>query len=856
MQKDFFPVFAAWALKHGLDEASQRFAPVLGDALAAFVTEYEERIAKVESDDPPVLHGPRDPWYPGPNADADTYWPALRQFFVTELGWSENRVRPVDRASSKVLAYTPRPELPAWTSKGLVVGYVQSGKTTNFTSVIAKAADVGYKLVIVLSGIHNGLRRQTQERLDQQLRELVPTAWLTLTDKAQDFRPPSMQSTALLHNQDSKVALCVAKKNKTVLKRLDAWLEDAAKQRVLADLPVLVIDDEADQASVETKSINPLIRQILAKLPRCTYIGYTATPFANILIDPAAGDLYPENFILNLPRPDGYFGSERIFGREAVEGDEASGADLDGFDMVRLIDDDEIERLRPAGKKAEATFEPDITASLETATRWFWLATAARRARGDDGHSTMLIHTSVKIMVHEGFKDPLVDLRDHTLRRLRSGGDALLDELETLWKAETARVPAAEFPGLPDTSFGDVLKRLDEVIGSTRVVLDNCRSEDRLDYSTPGQIAIAVGGATLSRGLTLEGLVVSFFVRAAQAYDTLLQMARWFGFRRGYEDLPRIWMTDQLEQWFRHLATVEHEIRLDIDRYEQQGLTPTEFGVRIRTHPVLRVTAKMGAYKPAYASYGGRRIQTRYFTENDAAWLRANLDAADTLVRDVRAAGGIGEGLTTGTTLYRDVEADLVERFLSSYRSHRESPDLDADLVLKYIRKQRQQGALDVWSVAVMAGSGGDHGAVTLGGLSFPRISRAKLKGTGPERADIKTLMSKDHRVVDLPMTPQQARAKNESELMDARNLDPLARDRGLLLIYPIDPRSEPGASNVKTRSPLGAVDDVIGMALVFPGNAEAKTSVGSTYISVDLSDAEVEVEEAEFASLNGEDEQ
>ncbi len=856
MQPDFFPVFAEWARKHGLDEARRRFGPVLGDELAAFVAEYEERITRIESDDPPVLHGPRAPWYPGPNDEGDTYWPALRTFFGSELGWSEDRVRPVDKASSKVVAYTPRPDLPTWTSKGLVVGYVQSGKTTNFTSVIAKAADVGYKLVIVLSGIHNGLRRQTQERLDQQLRELMPTSWLTLTDQVNDFRPPSMQSTALLHNQDAKVALCVAKKNKTVLKRLDAWLEDASKQRVLADLPVLVIDDEADQASVETRSINPLIRQILSKLPKCTYIGYTATPFANILIDPAAGDLYPENFILNLPRPDGYFGSERIFGRDLVEGDEANGAELDGFDMVRLIDEDEIESLRPASRRAAATFEPDITASLESATRWFWLATAARRARGDAGHSTMLIHTSVKIAVHDGFKDPLIDLRDDLLLRLRRDDSSLIDELESLWDAETARVPASEFPGLPITPFADVLAQLPDVVGSTRVIIDNCRSEDRLDYSTPGQIAIAVGGATLSRGLTLEGLVVSFFVRAAQAYDTLLQMARWFGFRHGYEDLPRIWMTDQLCDWFRHLATVEHEIRLDIDRYEQQGLTPTEFGVRIRTHPVLRVTAKMGAYKPAYASYGGRRIQTRYFTENNADWLQDNLDAADTLVRNLRADGGIGEQLRGGATLYRDADADLVERFLGSYRSHRDSPDLDRDLVLKYIRKQRQQGALGLWSVAVMAGADGGHGTVALGGLAFPRISRAKLKNTGPERADIKTLMSKDHRVVDLDMTPQQARAKNESELMDARNYDAVARDRGLLLLYPIDPQSQPDPTNTKSRSALGAAADVIGMALVFPGNAEAKTSVGSTYISVDLSDAEVEVEEAELASLNGEDEQ
>jgi hypothetical protein len=355
--------------------------------------------------------------------------------------------------------------------------------------------------------------------------------------------------------------------------------------------------------------------------------------------------------------------------------------------------------------------------------------------------------------------------------------------------------------------------------------------------------------------LTLEGLVVSYFVRAAKAYDTLLQMARWFGFRPGYEDLPRIWMTGQLESWFRHLATVEHEIRLDIERYEQQGLTPREFGVRIRTHPVLRITAKMGNYQPAYASYGGRRIQTRFFPENDKEWLQSNILAADALVRDARAGGAVGEPLSGGGRLYRDVDADTVERFLDVYRSHEDSPDLDARLVLAYLRKQRTAGSLEQWSVAVMAADDDGRGTVRLGGQDFGRISRAKLRGTGPGRADIKTLMSKDHRVVDLGITPKQARAMNESELMDARNNDPIARDRGLLLLYPIDPRSEPNPHNVKTRDPLNATDDVIGMALVFPGNAEEKSNVTSTYVSVDLSALAVEDDEgAEYASLRGED--
>lgn len=854
MSADFFPVFAGWARKHGLDEAATRFAAVLGaEQIDAFVAEYHQRIKAIEIHDPPVLHGPRDPWYPGPNDDNDQYWPELKRYFRDELRWSKERLEPVDRSSSKVVAYTPKPQGPRWASKGLVVGYVQSGKTTNFTAVIAKAADVGYKFVIVLSGIHNGLRRQTQERLNEQLRDLVPTAWLTLTDADNDFRPQSTPSTALLHNQESKVVLCVVKKNKSVLTKLDAWLEDAARQRVLDDVPVLVIDDEADQATVATGTINPLIRQILGKLPRCTYIGYTATPFANVLIKPGEEDLYPDDFILNLPRPDGYFGSEKIFGRDAVEGEEADGVDLDGYDMVRFIDDSELPSLSPSGKAAAATFEPDITESLLDATYWFWLATAARRVRGDDGHSTMLVHTSMKIDVHEAFKEPLVDLRDDVLRKLDQEDVDLLTALEKLWITETSKVPASLFPGRQQQSFTDVLERLPDVVASTKVVLDNCRSDDRLEYGGPPQVAIAVGGNTLSRGLTLEGLVVSYFVRAAQAYDTLLQMARWFGFRPGYEDLPRIWMTRQLESWFRHLATVEHEIRLDIERYEQQGLTPREFGVRIRTHPVLRITAKMGAAIPAYTSFGGRRIQTRYFIADDAGWLESNLEAADHLVRDTRAVGRIGEPLAHGGVLFRDVDADVVERFLKQYASHSDSPDLDRDLMLKYIANERRAGSLHQWSVAVMAADDDKHGTVRLGGLQFGRITRAALSLSPTDRADIKTLMSKDHRVVDLDIEPGKARAMNESALMDARNNDALASKRALLLLYPIDPDSTPDPQNAQSRRPLNAATDVIGMALVFPGNAESK--VRTTHVTVDLSSADVEApDEAELNELTGQE--
>lgn len=482
------------------------------------------------------------------------------------------------------------------------------------------------------------------------------------------------------------------------------------------------------------------------------------------------------------------------------------------------------------------------------------LATAGRRARGDDGHSTMLIHTSVKTDVHLDFKDPLRSRVDKLRKLVATGDESTLDRLRALWTSETAEVPAESFGLAPPLDFDEVQAQLPSVLDGVSIVIDNFRSEDRLDYSIPGQVAIAVGGNTLSRGLTLEGLTVSYFVRAAKAYDTLLQMARWFGFRPGYEDLPRIWMTEELRQWFRHLATVEHEIRLDTERYQSEDLTPpTEFGVRIRTHPTLRITAKMGAALPAYASYGGRRVQTRYFCPKDAEWLRHNVDAADGFVARVRTAGiEPDEPLENGAVIFRNVSADDVLRFLVDYKVHPDSPDLDHELIEKYVTKQRQTGHLDTWNLAVMAGHTTAHGSVRLGSLEFGRIVRSRLKDEGLERADIKTLMSKDHRAVDF-MESAVARGLKETELAKARDADPVVRSKGLILLYPIDPHSEPEPANKSSRKSLDAVDDVIGMALVFPpGHPDESSQVRQTYVAVDLTDAEVEVEQGELDELSG----
>jgi hypothetical protein len=837
---DLYPLFGTWAKQFGLDAAVAKFGAVAGIDLATiYRDQFEADLKSVQLGGPAIVAAGNESWYSGPS-DGSVFWPPLRSHFEHEEKWEADRLLNLENASNVVVAHTPRPDRQRYQSKGLVVGYVQSGKTTNFTSVIAKLADEEYKFVIVLSGIHNGLRKQTQARLDAQLKDLNREHWITLTDVDHDFIGYTASAVSILKST-KKVVLAVVKKNATVLERLLDWLGGDGARGALENLRVLVIDDEADQASVATGRINPLIRDLLACFPRHTYVGYTATPFANVFIDPASADLYPKDFILNLPRPEGYFGTEMIFGRDAVEGEpmaDDGDASLppDGFDMVRVVPEDDVALLRPASKADAVGFVPTMTPDLIEAVRWFWLATAARRARNDSSHSTMLIHTSVKIDVQESFQAPLEALRQRAREAVKRNDADFIEELSQLWDRETALVDASHWSGRVQNSFEEVLTQLGQVLDEQRVVLDNYKSIDRLDYSSGPVVAIAVGGNTLSRGLTLEGLVVSFFVRTASAYDTLLQMARWFGFRPGYEDLPRIWMTHALERAFRHLATVEREMRDDIDQYQRQNLRPTDVAVRIRTHPSLAITAKMGAAAPAEVSYAGRRLQTRYYLREDADWLSANLRAASDLLQDVVSLESASADRGSAV-VYRDVPARLIISFLRRYRVHEDSPDLDTQQLIRYIDGQRKgdEQALETWSIAVVQSDGEK---VRLGSREYGSVIRSRLDTGNDAIADIKTLMSKRDRVLDLEAWDTFLTSQSEGHLVRQRNRDAEYRNRGLLVLYPIDRQSAPMATHPSgsvSRVPMNAKAPAMGIGIVFPGTVGGGKAVAVTHMAVDL---------------------
>ncbi|MGW4871055.1 Z1 domain-containing protein [Streptomyces chartreusis] len=841
MYETFKALLDAFPPSEGVKRLEQMGVP--SEVIQHIRDRHEQQTIRIKELEEPhaVVLGNRDTWYTGPQPK-DKCWPAIRDLLLKD-GWDKGTaIQNLDDSSTRVVSLLNHPKEKKFSTRGLVVGYVQSGKTTNFTSVMAKAADRGYKLFIVLAGIHNGLRRQTQARLAQQLVEPNPSLWSQLTGLEKDFTPT--ENPASFFGKSNKThVLCVVKKNATVLRKLALWLDKAADY--LEDCPALIIDDEADQATVATKSINPLILSIMKSLPRSAYVGYTASPFANLLIDPSAEDLYPQDFVVNLPKPAGHFGTEVLFGRYALDGENPDQVD-DGHDMIRSVPIDDVACVRPESKADVEGFEPVITDTLHRAVEYFLLVTAARRVRGTGNpHSTMLIHTSVNTAVHNSFERPL----NHLLKRAaQTMTDATsLARLRTLWDEETARVPAGDF-GETKVPFDDLMSELPKVLGSCRIIMDNSSSEARLDYENGPVVAIAVGGNTLSRGLTLEGLSVSYFVRAVSAYDTLLQMGRWFGFRNGYADLPRIWMTDELAEWFRHLATVETEMRRDIDIYITESETPRTFAVRLRTHPALRVTAaaKMRDAVTAASSYGGKRVQTHYFHTN-AAWLRQNTVAARELVAEaLSSAVRVEERSAENRYIFRDVPFDAVTDFLASYKFHEKSPENDADLIGDYIRKRVAAGSLRRWNIAIVGSSAGEPFEFAPG-VSVGRNIRSRVTATDPDPdfADIKTLMSRHDAAVDLGGDTAKL---TEKGIIDERRVQ--LPDTGLLVLYPIDKTSEPGPGK-KLRAPLNAEEHVMGVGLVFPEPQDGDSEV-EKYISADLSG--VRLEDEDFSLLEGDD--
>ena len=813
--------------------------------------------------DPPILTGGawNFNWYLGPK-ESSSRWNRFLSGLKEEGHIGEETLDDLDTSTTQILNCMPNPRAltASFSSRGLVMGHVQSGKTTNFLGVTAKAADEGYRLIIVLSGVTNNLRSQTQERLEAAIE---PGQWNMLTSIDSDFQRNKANAQVLLSNGVLR-NIAVVKKNKSRLVSLYKWLESANAATRKA-LPVLVIDDECDQATVNAgtkekrNAINKALMDILDPnfLPRNSYVGYSATPFANILADTTdTGGVYPKDFVVSLKASPGYFGAAKLFGTDLLDGDEDTPHIAD---IVRNIPESEADIVCPPKKRADAEkWHPTMQAQLEKSIMWFILATAVRWSREDqDKWSTMMVHTSSNIKPHEKTHQMIWSY----IQNLSSIWDSpqVLAKFESLWNEEIDRASGLEQDQV--RSWNEAKTHIGAVISKVHVITDNSSSLDRLNYGLEAEPhpVVVVGGNTLARGLTLNGLVSSYFVRTSNAYDSLMQMGRWFGYRPRYADLQRIWMANdpprKTAYWFKELSLVEEEIRQQIEIYAREGRSPSELGIKIKKLPGMAITAaaKMKSAMIAQIGFGSTRQQTILFRHEEEAQA-LNQSLLRNFVTEVGHQKFIGNG--DGGIVALGISSEVIMKFLSEYQMHPDTRTMQSDLVNKYIENLNAEGELKSWNVALYSNQRGAKEFELGSGIKVRMANRSKMRGDS-ETINIKTLISLGDMVADKPSLKDVAKGLvskgekvSETELRFAREHDPDTKGVGLLGIYVIDKDSVPANLKSDSRVPLDSELDLIGVYLVFP---ETDSEFNVDYVSPNIKPEEVDFEDID--DIPGEEE-
>ena len=695
------------------------------DAAEVLAKRFEERYGVTMAIGSQLRNAQHEPWLDVARSGITPYYWDRYRTLLRQQHFPEPVISTIDQVTDNILGSLEHPHYEGpWDRRGMVVGHVQSGKTANYTALICKAADAGYRVIVVIAGLHNSLRNQTQSRLDRgfvgrdsaRLGSRTQDPFVGVGKINQERRPITFTSSIRDFNKASvtvgmslddlaEPAIFVIKKHPSSLVNLIDWLRDsnAGRGEHLATLPVLVIDDEADNASInigrdKVSTINKRIRELLALFKRSCYIAYTATPFANIFIDPDSedamfgDDLFPRDFIVSLDPPSNYFGPTRIFLSPESN-------------VLRIITD--YDDHLPLSHKKQHPVET-LPASLVESLRTFIVARAIRLVRGHhQQHCSMLVNASRFMDVQKQLRNEIHSRVKGISASVRVNGalpehDAMKDPemkaLRDVWNREYSSL---------EVEWKDVAAMLNESCAAITVVEVNSSSPGRLDYESQnatGLSVIAVGGFSLSRGLTLEGLMVSYFLRNSKMYDTLMQMGRWFGFRPDYEDLCRVWMPEEAKGWYTHISDSIEELRSEFRSMEASGGTPRDFGLTVRSHPdSLVVTArnKMGTAETVKVSlrYSSRYVETVLLDSSDDS-LRHNREVVSTLASNLSE---IDEHVSEAEIddfgfLLRDIPVGIVRSFLATYRNHPGSHRTDFQPLSRYIDERSGQ-ELKTWDV-------------------------------------------------------------------------------------------------------------------------------------------------------------
>lgn len=829
-----------------------------------------QSIYNIRLDDYTVIEARRAPWINNKKAAITwNFWNRYRDYLEIEKNFSDSVVNHLDRLSDRILDGLYDPTIPGIIDKkGLVVGQVQSGKTSNYTGLICKAADAGYKLIIVLAGIHNNLRSQTQLRLDEgflgfdtqherAFRE--NNLWIgvgridqnsiahSLTSSLADFNVGAANAIGINFNTNEPI-LAVVKKNGRILERLLQWLSAQAIEidgrKVIRNKSLLIIDDEADNAGINinpenhpASRINSLIRSIIRLFDKSGYVGYTATPFANIFIPIEDDELFPRDFIINLPSPSNYIGPDKIFGFQLVGDDEVSETVLP---IVQRVED--FHNFFPNGHKLADPLPTSLPPSLITAIKCFIITCAIRRLRGQENvHNSMLVHVSRFVIWQTQVATLVQNVFDFYRRGIEMNIPSIIEELRQTFEEDTDSYKSYTTTSnsilnsslrkidsqIQVHNWADVLPHLNDAASRIQVREIHGGSADTLNYfdHKNGLSVIAIGGNKLSRGLTLEGLSISYYLRPSRMYDTLMQMGRWFGYRPGYVDLCRLFTSRELNEWFCHIALASEELRNEFDYMaDVAGSTPEQYALRVRTHPgVLQISAsnKIRLVENIRVSWSGRLIETYELSKNPET-IQSNLTNTIEFVITL----GNEDKRNTNYFLWENIDFENIKRFLSGFQVYDNLKSASPQNLLRFIDLKYRSNELQSWNVGIITKRQGTEFKINEA-ISVNLIERTEDDKSNDDLYYIRKshIISPDDEFIDL--TEEERAAAREASIRLWREKTGLTEgepkrlngdwvrneirkpNKVLLLIYFLHPEG----ANLG-----GSTNPIVGFAISFPG--------------------------------------
>lgn len=734
-------------IANSLRESNKKLIPVLDDEYTGVLRRLRANV--VISMDVGIFIDDRNSghksWLPASRADVNFFfWNRYKNYLEINKNWNTRVTASLDRVSDEIVDLLGNPQSSVvFQRRGLVLGDVQSGKTANYTAICNKAADTGYRIIIILAGMLENLRTQTQGRMDAEFagrkseyylnpsieqeiknqpvgvgRYGVDRRIASFTSVVKDFDINVLRSNNLALQNVHDPVLLVVKKNEKILSNLINWLiKNNADHNGKINLPLLLIDDEADNASVNTKkeedspaAINTAIRKLLNCFYQASYLGITATPFANIFIDPdtesemLGEDLFPRDFIYALSPPTNYIGADAMFGDEPQF-----------EEVLEPISMEEIESFFPFTHKKELVVS-ELQPSLYEALAYFVLVNGVRDYRGDhNAHRSMMIHisrfTNVQNQIAEIVNEWIVRLRSdlQNYSKLEENTAIKIPTINFLFgvwvKYELEKLAKITWPLFLKTYLYRAIAPID-----VRAVNQSTGSSS-LDYfvhKEDGLRVIAVGGNSLSRGLTLEGLCVSYFYRRSQMYDTLLQMGRWFGFRPNYEDLIKLWISKEAIDWYGYITMAANEFKKEIIKMKNANQTPKDFGLKVRQDPNSLIATARNKMRSATAvkrpiTVSGRLLETPRL-KADRRILESNENAFKDFIKEL---DNIGKRRSDqGLNFWEKVPKDAIAQLLLDFETHPWHLAFQGRALSEYITEKM---ADEYWDVVIAEGKGDQY---------------------------------------------------------------------------------------------------------------------------------------------------